>query len=77
MYPNPTNGDFTLIQKGNATFDNVQMTIYTMRGDRILSRELNGQKSYSFSAADYASGFYFIKLVAKDHVETIKLIKTN
>lgn len=76
-YPNPTDGNFTLIQKGDNPFNNVKLEMLNMRGEIIITRELSGQKSYTFSISDYPSGFYFLKLVDDDHVETIKLIKTN
>lgn len=76
-YPNPTDGNFTLVQRGDKFFENVTMTLYSMHGERIITRELSGQKSFTFSVSGYPSGFYFIKLVANDHVESIKLIKTN
>lgn len=76
-YPNPTDGNFSLIQKGDNVFENVKMDVYNMRGETIITRNLSGLKAYSFSITDYPGGFYFIKLVGNDHVETIKLIKTN
>jgi hypothetical protein len=77
VYPNPTRDNFTIVQRGEDLFENVTMTVYSMRGDRVMTKQLSGEKSYSFTIAGHASGFYFIKLVASDYVETIKLIKIN
>lgn len=76
-YPNPTDGEFTLVQRDNDLFDNVQMTVYSMQGKTVMTRQLSGQASYKFSMAGYPEGFYFIRLVSADNVETIKLIRTR
>lgn len=77
IYPNPTNGNITLVQKGDNPSDQVKVEIYNMNGKAVISGLITGEKSREFSTSSLTSGVYFVKVVAGDHVETIKLIKTN
>ena len=77
LYPNPTNGNFTIVQKGDRQFGNVKVEIYGMRGERILSTRMIGEKRHEFVTSGLQSGLYFVKVVADDYTETIKLIKTR
>ena len=77
LYPNPTNGNFTLIQKGDVNFGNVRVEVYTMSGEKVLTESMIGQKKHEFRFADMSNGLYFVKVVADDYVETIKLVKTR
>ena len=77
IYPNPTNGNFTLEQKSNVDVPNVKVEVYGMRGDRILSQEIIGERKHEFLFSDVPTGLYFVKVIAGDYVETIKLIKSR
>jgi hypothetical protein len=77
IYPNPTTGNFTLVQKGSGQFGNVKVEIFSMRGERVLASQMIGEQRHEFVTADLPSGLYFVKLVADDYTETIKLIKTR
>jgi hypothetical protein len=77
LYPNPTNGNFTLVQKGEKTFGTVKLEIYSMGGERVLTDKMVGEKKHEFRFSDVPAGLYFVKVVADDYVETIKLIKTR
>lgn len=77
LYPNPTTGNFTLVQKGDRQYDNVKVEIYSMRGDKVLTSQMIGEKQHEFVTSGLPAGLYFVKLVAEDYTETIKLIKTR
>jgi hypothetical protein len=77
LYPNPTNGNFTLVQKGDRQYGNVKVEVYGMRGNKVLSAQMIGEKKHEFATSDLPAGLYFVKLVADDYTETIKLIKTR
>jgi hypothetical protein len=77
LYPNPTNGNFTLVQKGDRQFGNVKVEIYGMRGDKVLSSQMIGEKKHEFMTSSLPAGIYFVKVVADNYTETIKLIKTR
>jgi hypothetical protein len=77
LYPNPTNGNFTIVQKGDMQYGNVKVEVYGMHGDQVLSAQMIGEKTHEFITADLPAGLYFVKVVADDYVETIKLVKTR
>ena len=77
IYPNPTTGNFTLEQKGEKQYGNVRVEVYGMRGDKVMTAEMIGEKKHEFSLTEMPVGLYFVKVVADNYVETIKLIKTR
>jgi hypothetical protein len=77
IYPNPTSGNFMLEQKSGADFTSVTVEIYSMRGERILTERLAGEKKREFAVSDLPQGLYFVKVVAENYTETFKLVKTK
>ncbi|MEI7725995.1 MAG: T9SS type A sorting domain-containing protein, partial [Bacteroidota bacterium] len=77
LCPNPTTGKFTLEQIGGSPGSNVVIAIYGMHGEKVMTKELTGQKKYELSIAGFPAGLYFVKVVAGEYNGTIKLIKTN
>jgi hypothetical protein len=77
LYPNPTNGNFTIVQKGDRQYGNVKVEVYGMRGEKVLSSQMIGEQKHEFMTAALPAGLYFVKVVADDYAETIKLIKTQ
>jgi hypothetical protein len=77
LFPNPTTGNFTLVQKGDRQFGTVKVEIYTMNGERVMTEQMIGEKKHEFRFSEVPTGLYFVKIVADDYVETIKLIKTR
>jgi hypothetical protein len=77
VYPNPTQGTFVLEQKGDREFGTVRIEVYGMRGEKVLASQLSGEKKHEFSLTQIPAGLYFVRVVADDYVETIKLILTR
>jgi hypothetical protein len=77
IYPNPTTGDFTVIQKGDVKFETLGIEIRDMQGTRILKQTLEGTGTHVVHLTDIKPGMYIVKVVANGYVETIKLIKVN
>ncbi len=75
VYPNPTNGNFTLFQKGDKLYGNVKVEVYTMRGDKVMNETMIGEKQHDFGFSQMPAGLYFVKVVADGYVETMKLVK--
>jgi hypothetical protein len=48
-----------------------------MRGERVFKAEMTGEKQHEFNTADIPTGLYFVKIVADNYTETIKLVKTR
>jgi hypothetical protein len=77
LFPNPTNGNFTLVQKGDRNYSNVKVEVYSMSGEKVLTESMIGETRHEFRFSDMSTGLYFVKVVADDYVETIKLVKTR
>ncbi len=75
IYPNPVQESFTLAQSGKRLFDKVWMEVYNLNGTRVLKGCIQGEISNEFNVAGMSAGLYFVKIVADDHVETMKLVK--
>ena len=77
IFPNPTNNNVTLIQKGDQLYNNVRVEIYSVNGVKMLSGSMIGEKQHEFNTAGLQSGIYFVRVVADNYSETIKLVKTR
>jgi hypothetical protein len=75
IYPNPTTGNFTLVQKGVKLYDNVNVEVYSIRGEKVAAEHMIGEKSHEFGFNTMPTGLYFVKVVADGYVETLKLVK--
>lgn len=73
IYPNPTTGTFTLLNRG-PEIGKVQVEIYNIRGERVLTSYFADKKSHSFSLSGQTAGLYFVKVLSGDQIESFKLI---
>ena len=77
IYPNPANGNFTFEQTGEKSYAKVNIEIYSIRGERMVTKELHGENKHLFPVSDLQNGLYFVKVVADGYVETLKLVVTK
>jgi hypothetical protein len=77
VYPNPTSGNFTLVQKGDHSPLLLKVEIFGMNGKSVLAETISGEKMHQFNLSELADGLYFIKVMGTDCFETIKLVKTR
>jgi hypothetical protein len=77
LYPNPTSGRFILEQTSGETMENVKVEVYGMRGDKLMTGDLDGTRKSEFMLSDLPQGLYFVKVIANGHVETFKVVKTK
>jgi hypothetical protein len=75
IYPNPTTGSFALEIKSLDETPDLQVEIYGLLGERMLSKNLQGQRKYEFSLAGKPNGVYFIRVVSGKFAGTGKIIK--
>lgn len=74
VYPNPSNGIFTLNNTGNITL--IQASVYDINGRIIKTVKLNNNsKSQQLDLTGVASGMYFMKVKSSNAEKVIKLIK--
>ncbi|MCX6267404.1 MAG: T9SS type A sorting domain-containing protein [Bacteroidetes bacterium] len=75
VYPNPTAGNLILELGEDVNAAQVKVDIYSIRGEKILSAELNGERKREFSLSDKPSGLYFIRVITGKQTGTGKIIK--
>jgi hypothetical protein len=77
LYPNPTTGSFTLLNKGDMITGSVQVEVYGMCGERILATSWSGDRSHRITLPPMPPGLCFVKVIAGDRVESFKLVVTR
>ncbi len=75
IYPNPTTGNFTLEILKETPFEGLRIEIYGMRGEKILTEVVGEGLKHEFSISDRTPGIYFIRIIAEEQTETVKLVK--
>ncbi|MDP1621096.1 MAG: GEVED domain-containing protein [Bacteroidales bacterium] len=77
LYPNPTSGNFTLEQSSGPLQPIVRIEIYGMHGEKVFAGQFTHETKHEFSISELPTGLYFVKVIAGNEAETIKLIKIN
>jgi hypothetical protein len=72
VYPNPTNGSFTLETYSSETKD---VFVYDMMGRLIVSMPQVSDHLLSVDIADQPNGIYLVKVVSGNSVQTERIIK--
>jgi hypothetical protein len=74
IFPNPTSGICTLMNKGENITGKVQVEIFNMHGELLLSTSFSGERAHQFTLTGVPPGLYFVKVTNADLVESFKLI---
>jgi len=77
IYPNPTTGTFTLMNKSDDLSGKVTVAMFDMRGAGIFSAFYEGERSHQFNLNGLAPGLYFLKVATDNQIESFKLIVTR
>ncbi len=73
IYPNPNNGDFTLIISNNQS--EIVAEIINIQGQVLYSKKINPNKNkVEFSGLNMSAGIYFLKINSDKRVNTEKII---
>jgi hypothetical protein len=75
IYPNPTSGTFTLLQKEGQDAGEIKVELYDLGGKRMFSTDLFDEKIHTFNIYEFPAGIYILKVISGDSLETFKLIK--
>ncbi|MDP1622766.1 MAG: M6 family metalloprotease domain-containing protein [Bacteroidales bacterium] len=75
VFPNPTEGDFTLDLNGPDTVENTKVDIYSMTGECIVSQVFRGSKKLDLSLYGKPAGIYLLKSVSGNHTGMAKIVK--
>jgi hypothetical protein len=73
VYPNPSNGKYSLKLEEN--FQNTLVEIYALDGRRIFNQYTNGQNIIEIDIADAANGQYILTVISDNSVSRTTLIK--
>jgi hypothetical protein len=77
LFPNPTSGNFTVMQKTGQPAAQYRVEIFGLNGERMLAESVVGGKRHEFVTSNFPAGLYFIRIISNDQIETFKLVKTN
>jgi hypothetical protein len=75
VYPNPTNGTFTVEVNGAAESSKVSVDIYGVLGEKIIGKEMTGMKKQVFDLSGRQHGVYLVRIVKGDESGMTKIIK--
>jgi len=70
IYPNPSNGNFTIEMKESST--NSVVEIYNTMGEKVFNQPINNLKTAINS--DLKQGIYFVKTTGNKHEKGVKII---
>ncbi len=75
IYPNPTDGLFTLEVMGRDAAEKQYLEIYDMYGDLVMQKELPSQSLHMLDLTGKTGGIYLIRVVAGAHAHIMRMIK--
>jgi len=75
IYPNPTNGTFTLELTGDFPTKEVFTEIYGLTGEKVSTTILKPGHRFVYSLSDQPSGIYLIHVIQDNKTEVTKIIK--
>jgi hypothetical protein len=73
LYPNPTSSLITI--KTENSSENYYVSVYSLSGAPILTRNLNGNATYDLDASEWSQGVYLIRLDSENDSQVFKIIK--
>ncbi len=75
LYPNPTDGTFTLELANAEPKQSITVDVYGMLGGRLFTEELPPQRLHTLSLKGHQPGIYIIRVMKGDNVGVERLIK--
>ena len=75
IYPNPTDGIFTLELLNENKVEYIQVKIYSMMGEIMMQTEQAGQKQFDFDLSAMPGGIYLIRVIKGNGQGVMKIIR--
>ncbi len=75
LYPNPTQGDFTVELLNHDTNQQPSIEVYDVYGNRLFSKHMVHDARHQFSLSGQPAGIYFVRISNGDYLEVVRLIK--
>ena len=64
-------------EKGGKDAGKFSVEIFSIRGEHVYKGEMDVEKIHECRISDLPEGCYFVKIVAGNHIESVKLIKSR
>jgi PKD repeat protein len=77
VYPNPTNGDFTLALNGYVPSEKISVTIFDMKGTKVISSEFMDEMKHDFSLSGLPAGLYMIRVDSGSQAGSTRIVKVE
>ena len=75
VYPNPTTDLFTLTLSSNENPGKCLIEIFGMKGEKIMTNELNNETSHEFSLEGNPPGIYLVRVLTEKKSGTLRIVK--
>ena len=75
VYPNPTNGKFTVELLGDVDPANARVEVYSMKGDQVMKKDMMGLLKQEFSIEERPTGIYLVRIVSDEVIKTVRILK--
>jgi hypothetical protein len=75
VYPNPTTGSFTVELTSELPSGDVNVEVYGMQGNKIISTSMNHERKQTLSLEGNQPGCYFIRVLSDQKSSAAKIIK--
>ncbi|MCX6269397.1 MAG: PKD domain-containing protein, partial [Bacteroidetes bacterium] len=77
IYPNPTTGAFTIELNHSMVSEKWLIEIFSMKGDKVFSDVMEGERKHEFSLSGKPEGIYLIRVSGELSSGTTRIIKQN
>lgn len=74
LYPNPTQGTFTIVVPEGKASDNRRIGVYNLMGIPIIDREINSSKTIKVDLTQHLKGIYLVKYFSGNQIITKKVV---
>jgi hypothetical protein len=75
IYPNPTNSIFSLVLTDYDESEMISISIFNMRGQKIISKEVKGGMNDDFSLSGNPPGIYFLQVFSTQNAASAPIVK--
>ncbi len=77
IYPNPTDGKFTIASKNRDMDHTVVLQIFDVMGKMKVEERLEPFTKRDFSISEFPAGIYHLRLIVDDNTQVIRMIKAK
>jgi hypothetical protein len=75
VYPNPTADLFNVESARTGNSGTIQVDVFSLQGQRLMTRKIAGDSKHVFSLASYPVGMYVIQARSETQTEITRIVK--